>query len=127
MERFFGQLNIFIMINIFKFPGRPLTLNLEFVLIEVIISLGGSDQLALVPVCLELGIIFKLSPLLLHSFADGLCGPLEFGCFDVARNGLVHSNALELVVEEVHYYFYEFLVIITDCILVFINLKILSN
>ena len=65
MECFFSQFNILVMINIFKFPGSPLTFNLEFVLVEVIVPLCRRDQLALVPIELELRIIFQLSPLFL--------------------------------------------------------------
>ena len=108
MERFLGQFNIFVVIDIFKFSGSPLAFNLEFVLVQVIIPLGWRDELALVAVLLELGLILDLSPLLLYSFAHHVAAPPASG-IAVAGDVLVHSNALELVVEEVHFTcFYEF-------------------
>ena len=97
MERFLGQFNIFVVIDIFKFSGSPLAFNLEFVLVQVIIPLGWRDELALVAVQLELGLILKLSPLLLYSLAHDVPAPLASG-IAVARGVLLDSNALQLVV-----------------------------
>ena len=108
MERFLGQFNILVVIDIFKFSGSPLAFNLEFVFIQVIVSLCWRDELALVAVQLELGLILELSPLLLYAFAHDVPAPPASG-LAVAGDVLLDSNALQLVVEEVHFtYFYEF-------------------
>ena len=108
MERFLCQFNILIVIDIFKFSGSSLAFNLEFVLVQVIIPLGWRDELALVAVQLELGLILELSPLLLYAFAHHVPAPPASG-IAVTRAVLLHSNTLQLVVEEVHFtYSYEF-------------------